>query len=522
MGERINPETVERWRRAPWEFVEEALADPEVGRAYKLLPAERAFMERAFVLGDDGRLLYPEQVYASIKKSGKTAFAAILALVVALLYAGRFAEVVCVANSLEQATGRVFEYVRRIVECSPWLRRQAKILTDRVVFPSIPATIRAIPSDYASAAGSNQNLAIFDELWAYGHESEHRLWDELVPVPTRKIAFRLTVTHAGFAGESAVLEGLYKRGLAQPLIGKDLRAGDGLLMFWSHEPVAPWQTAAWLSDMRRTLRPNQYLRMIENRFVTTESSFIDMRWWDDCVMPRLAPAVADKGLAIYVGVDASVKHDSTAIVATAFDRKAQQVRLVFHRVFQPDPERPLDFEQTIEATVLDLRKRFALCQVLYDPYQMASTAQRLAKALVPMEEFPQSPANLTQASQNLYELIKGRNLVVYPDEDMRRAVAQAVAIESPRGWRIAKERQAHRIDVVVALAQSALASVRGQGSFYDIRALADRPGSPIEPETPSPGELHRAELMRRYGQAPGVAPWLSPERLEAEQKVNGS
>jgi hypothetical protein len=39
-------------------------------------------------------------------------------------------------------------------------------------------------------------------------------------------------------------------------------------MFWAHEPIAPWQTESWLSDMRRSLRPNQYLRMIENRFVT--------------------------------------------------------------------------------------------------------------------------------------------------------------------------------------------------------------------------------------------------------------
>src|SRR5262249_43464615 len=140
---------------------------------------------------------------------------------------------------------------------------------------------------------------------------------------------------------------------------------------------------------------------------------------------------------------------------------------------------------------------------------MASTAQRLAKALVPMEEFPQSPANLTAASQNLCELIKGRNLVVYPDEGVRRAVSQAVAIESPRGWRIAQEEQAHRLAVVVPLAMSALAAVLGQGSYYDIRVLASRTLGPDEPEPPTPGELHRQELMRKYGQAPGTAPWLA-------------
>ena len=45
----------------------------------------------------------------------------------------------------------------------------------------------------------------------------------------RKISGRLTTTYAGYEGESVLLEELYKRGLAQPQIGKDLYAGDGIL-----------------------------------------------------------------------------------------------------------------------------------------------------------------------------------------------------------------------------------------------------------------------------------------------------
>jgi hypothetical protein len=42
----------------------------------------------------------------------------------------------------------------------------------------------------------------------------------------------------------------------------------------------------------------------------------------------------------------------------------------------------------------------------------------------------------------------------------------AVALESTRGWRIAKEKTSHKIDIVVALAQAALAVVRkGQESW---------------------------------------------------------
>ena len=45
------------------------------------------------------------------------------------------------------------------------------------------------------------------------------------------------------------------------------------------------------------------------------------------------------------------------------------------------------------------------------------------------------------------------------------AVSRAVAIESPRGWRIAKEKQAHKIDVVTALGMAALAAIQRQSSY---------------------------------------------------------
>jgi phage terminase large subunit-like protein len=171
-------------------------------------------------------------------------------------------------------------------------------------------------------------------------------------------------------------------------------------------------------------------------------------------------------LPVWVGIDASVKRDSTAIVAVTWDRDARKVRLVFHRIFQPSPDEPLDFEAAIEATVVDLAGRFNVKRVLYDPYQMAATAQRLTREAVKMEEYPQTTANLTAASQNLYELIKGGNLIAYPDAAIRLAISRAVAIETARGWRIAKDKQAHKIDVVIALAMAALATVNGR-SRYD-------------------------------------------------------
>jgi hypothetical protein len=348
-------------------------------------------------------------------------------------------------------------------------------------------------------------------LWGYVSERSRRLWDEMVPPPTRKIACRLTVTYAGFSGESVLLEELYKRGLAQPRIAPNLHAGDGLLMFWSHDPVAPWQTAKWLGDMRRSLRPNQFLRMIENRFVTSESSFIDLVDWDACVDADARTVVADRNLPVWIGVDASVKHDNTAIVAVTFGEG--RVRLVAHRVFVPTPHQNIDFEAVIEVTLLDLAERFAVRQILFDPFQMMATAQRLQKRGLPISEFPQSTPNLTLASQNLYELITGRNLVLYADAAMRLAASRAVAIETARGWKIAKEKSSHRIDVIVALGMACHAAVRAQNGFADAVICAPFVGFGQPRAIPGGSVLGAPEVAAPFAAADQAAdPAAAPQR----------
>ena len=77
-----------------------------------------------------------------------------------------------------------------------------------------------------------------------------------------------------------------------------------------------------------------------------------------------------------------------------------------------------------------------------------------------MVEFPLSFPNLTESSTNLYEIITGRNLVVYRDSDLRLAVSRTVALETSREWRITKEKASHKINVVVALAMAALGAVQ--------------------------------------------------------------
>lgn len=380
--------TLDYWRSSPLEFIETVLFDPETGAPFKLLPAERDFLTHAFKTGDDGRLLYSELVYSAPKKSGKTTLAALVVLTVIVLFGGRHGEAVLAANDFEQSKTRVYEMIKRIIEASPLLAAEANITQNKITL--VGATITPIPSDYSSAAGANQNIAVFDELWAYSSERARRLFDELVPPPTKQIACRLTVTYAGFAGEGELLEELYARGIKQPQVAPSLHAGDGILMAWHHQPVAPWQTPTWLNDMRRSLRPNQFQRMICNEFVEAEASFINMELWDACVDPFIGHKVADKSLICWAAVDASMRHDATALVLVSWNQTNQRVVMCDHRIFIPTAEQPINFSIAVEQTILDWHNRFSLQSVWYDPYQMQASAQFLQRQAVTMFEYPQT------------------------------------------------------------------------------------------------------------------------------------
>jgi hypothetical protein len=469
---------LQRWRRRPIKFIETCLINPETDQPFELLPAERAFLTHAFKINSNGKLLYNEWLYSCPKKSGKTTLEALVILTMTLLYGGAYPESYILANSLEQGKGRVFEICCRIVKASPLLKDEAKITLDTISFPAFNATIQAIPSDASSASGSNAVVAGFDELWAYTSERDRRLWDEMTPPPTRKIACRLTVTYAGFEGESTLLEELYYRGKQQPLIGESLYAGDGLLMFWSHKPIAPWQDEAWLLSMRRE-RASAYQRQVLNEFASSSSQFIELPKWDRITNHSVGHMPPDPTLPVWCAVDASYKHDQTAIVCVTFDKSSQRCRLVTHRIFQPTSDNPLDFELTIEATLREFAARYRLRSILFDPWQMQSVAQRLKKSGLPLKEFPQTVPNLTAATQCLFDLIESQALVLYPDAAMRLAVSRCVAIEGPRGWRIGKDKSSFKIDVIVALAMACHAAVKGASeSHYTL--------DPFQPEYRDP------------------------------------
>ena len=302
----------------------------------------------------------------------------------------------------------------------------------------------------------------------YTSESSIRLWEELTPVPTRKNSIRFITTYAGFEGESKLLWDLYKQ-----VVSKDEHPeGQGerihpdlpiyanrqarLFAYWDHEPRMPWQTREYYESQRKTLRHNTYLRLHENRWTTGEESFVSAELWDSAVEPMLRPEPTG---SLFIGVDAAIKHDCAAIVAVKYSEHDSRLVLADHRIIKPGIE-GINLEATVEFYLRRSQYGTEILRILCDPYQMQRSIQTLTEAGLPIEEFNQTLPNLTLATETLLSALTNRNLRLYRADDLRSHVLNAVAVESPRGIRLAKERQSAKIDGCVALSFAVLAATQ--------------------------------------------------------------
>jgi phage terminase large subunit-like protein len=102
---------------------------------------------------------------------------------------------------------------------------------------------------------------------------------------------------------------------------------------------------------------------------------------------------------------------------------------------------------------------------LADPYQMHRSITTQQATGLPIREFPQTQANCTLMGQTLFDLLNGKNLELYPADDMRQQALSTVAVENPRGWRIAKEKASTKIDAIVALAMTCAAAMAHRGEI---------------------------------------------------------
>jgi hypothetical protein len=448
---------------------------------------QKEILRKIWTQDENGEYPYSTVIWSQPKKNGKTQIAGAVG--------AWFSEnveppnvIFTLASSQEQSAGLIFT---AMVPSIYALGGQVPNTTQSVPLIMMPngTIIRAIPNSYEGQAGGNYGLTLWSETWAYKSERDRRLWDEMPPVPTRKTSVRWVETYAGFENESNILIDQYKRvfgykdsaGELQPdftekrmqekaipvpgleHIQTDGRPScwhipdEGFFMFWDHEIRGPWITEKYMRGQKASNRHSTNVRLWENRWQSSEGTYIDPQMWDNAVTLD-----NEEWSPMFLAGDASQRNDSTALVGVEkqvvriFGDLQDRYRLKLVRVWDPQGQ-DIDLDETIANYVHRVYKAGCMLGPFrYDSYQMHQVAVNLRKKGVPCVEFPQGQERL-KADSFLWKLFNEGRIDVYPSAVLESHVKAANAKEYENEQvRIIKgtASESNKVDGAVALSMA--------------------------------------------------------------------
>lgn len=471
----------------------------ETERPIVLERHQKAVLRYALRRNAEGRLPFSTILWSQPKKSGKTAIAGMVGRWAAETW-GRFGEVLCVGNDAKQAQERAYKAAKVSIELTPGYRRNTQTLPDRwrvltkdSTCLTTGTTMRAIATDYKGEAGANPILMLWTELWGFTHTADLRFWAEMAPSPTRPDSIQWIETYAGYEGESELLYGLYETAVKD---ARQLTAGElGDLGVFAEAPNPDSLIPCYVNDRARTFAywddgiqarrmpwqrgeagkryyaaeagrqtESQMDRLHANLWVSAESSFIPIEWWDAAIAPA-DPLPPDDKTPLVLALDAGVTGDCFGLIGLTRDPEQTDppgliVRMVHKWV--PPPGGALDFDGP-ERMVRDLCARYNVIEVAYDPYQLHHFATRLMNEGVAWFRSYGQGEERMRGDQGLYELIAHRRIKHDGNLDLREHLTNANARQSSKEdtkLRIVKKSDSRKIDLAVCLSMSAAETLR--------------------------------------------------------------
>ncbi len=464
-------------------------------RFLKLAQYQKRILNHILTPDKNGIMPYRTVIWSEPKKSGKTTIAG----AVAAWWADQIEApnlILCVANDQEQSAGRIFAAM------GPTLYRLAGKFPNMAGSKPVlrlpnGTTLQAIPNKYEGEAGANYGATFWSELWAFCSERGRRLFDELVPVPTRKNSIRWIETYAGYEDEADLLIELFKKiftntredaiwpGVKKPKGLEDLpcyvNKEAGLFMFWSHELRMPWQTSPagkkYYQEMRATERRTVATRFIENRWQPSEGGFLDdpAVWWE-----RVEVLNGPERMPMILAGDASQRNDCVALVGItpSLDQFGIRVfKLTYCKVWNPEGS-DIDLNATMGAEIRRLAgEGLILGPVWIDPYQLHQMRVDLINDGIACEELNQGEER-TRADTFLYSVFRDQSIQVFGHPVLRAHVAAAKAKElDGQRLRLIKGTlsEAKKIDGAVTLSMAVYRASEWDDSPSDVYMEVTRP-----------------------------------------------
>lgn len=456
----------------------------EDGKPITLTPWQRA----ALLAWWENRETSTTFAISNVKKTGKTFVNAILTAWRWLALPGQH---FAIGNDLDQAAARQFAMIADMVKRNEYLFQVVKAGKNELHFEPTGSKLTALAVDAAGNAGANHLTASHTEAWWIIYEAGIRAFEELTPPPGKIYglpALRIVDSYAGYEGESKTWHSIVDRGLQGVAIGGvwSVYQAGGLVLFHMEGETArercfrgsQAEAEAYYNDQRLMLRPNAFSRMHNNERTAAESQFLPEGAWEACFSPDIHPLRLGDKKRLIVGVDGSTSRDLTALVGVEYNRAKEVTDVVHVRVWKPQRgilrlgKPTVDLEETVGAEVLRLHKAGLLDAVIADPYQMHSLIIKWEKEGVKVIELPQTTGRI-EADQSFYDAVLASAIRHYNDNTLNEHVKNAVATETPRGFRLAKEKTNRKIDAAVALSMALYGAYARQARYRPIDVLKD-------------------------------------------------
>lgn len=483
---------------------------PLAGEPFHLAPFQAALVASIWGYRNaDGTRRFRRVLLYCGKKNSKTSLTAALILLVMATDGEQGAELYSVASTQKQA-GLVFDHAAGMVRQEPRLRRRLRVYGDRggavgksIVDYRTMSAYRCLASDADSADGVNPHLNVIDEV--HRHRTGE-LMDVLVrSTVARRQPLTIYTTTADFNRPSACNE------LRQYALS--VRANPGDRARPGYDPTflpALWEASAeddpgaretWLkanpglgvvkseaalADAWREAREvpskmSAFLRLDLNLVTDAAEAWLDMEAWDRCAGPvPLGPgglaawieALGLTGEACTGGLDLSRTTDLTAFVLwfpakravlplgfiprdTA--KKAEERDRVPYQAWarqgflEVTDGNVVDYEH-VRQRVLEACRRFRVRSLAYDPWNATQLALELKEEGVPVVEYRQGFASLSEPTKALERRVLSGDLVHGGHPVLRWCASNVTVRQDPAGnLKPDKSRSTGRIDLVVAL-----------------------------------------------------------------------
>ena len=440
------------WRRVEW-FAKNFLTVPSghgARKPFKVRPWQRDILKALF----PGKGARPSQGLLSMPRAnGKSTLSAVLAAYALYADDRESPQVLCVASDARQA-GIVFNCVRRMVELNPELASRTKVYGDKLVVPGNNGLLMPLPSDIGALQGWAPSLAVVDEL----HTVSAEVWESMIGASGKVPNSLCLAISTPALSEESVMWSLVRDAREQP-------RADFFFREWTSDNSHPvdcehcvrasnpafgdFLTAASMTNVRTTMRESAYRRLRLGQWLdTVEDQWISRSTWRECSTGQ----PIEDGARVILAVDGSFSGDATAVVAVSIEEEPHADLVA---LWEPHAQ-PEGYRVPISAVEEVLRAacgRWAVEEVVFDPFRWARTMQALAAEGLPVVEFPQSIGRMAPATAGVYEALTNSRLSHSGNADLERHVLAARVTETERGTKLRKasKNSEEKIDAAVCL-----------------------------------------------------------------------